>query len=62
MEKIVGLVFAVALVTGITGIVSAQQRAFNQSCSAVSFSMANANGLVRAAQVLQIPCQNASVQ
>jgi hypothetical protein len=58
MEKIIGLTFAAILGTAIVGISAAQQKLFNESCSTVSFSMTNGNGLGRSAPVLLVPCHN----
>ena len=58
MEKIIGLTFAAILGTAIVGISAAQQKQFNESCSTMSFSMTNGNGLGKLTTVLMVPCHN----
>ena len=62
MEKIIGLVFAVAIGVGVTAIASAQQKTFSLGCSAMSFPMPSATGLNKGMQILQIPCPKAAIQ
>ena len=58
MEKLIGVTFAAILVTAVVGVSTAQHTLFSQSCSTVSFSMTNGNGLGRSAPLLLAPCHN----
>ena len=58
MGKTIGLGFAVILATAVFGIATAQQKLFNQSCSALSFGATHANGLARPMPTMLVPCHN----
>ena len=59
MVKIAYLLVFILLGSAIAVLADAQESAFSQSCSTVSFGPRSPSGTIGGAQVLYVPCQKA---